>query len=122
VFTHIYNSLLAGTSAFAESPILPGLHLDGFQLEQHRNLQVTVLMQVSMDMMDQIEQAIRSLSAVQSCNAPRLGQEELVPVPLLEMLVRQEANEGLEGDKVVTAPLKTVMKNLRVFLTGQMSL
>jgi hypothetical protein len=123
VFTHIYTSLLAGTSALAESPpILPGLHLDGFQLEQHRNLQVTVLMQVSMDMMDQIEQAVRSLAAVQGGSTPRLGQEDLVPVPLLEMLTRQEANEGLDGDKVVTASLKTVMKNLRVFLTGKMLL
>lgn len=117
VFTHIYMSLLAGSSMVAESPpILPGLQLDGFQLEQHRNLQVAVLLQVSMDMMDQIEMATKSLAALQG-----IGQEDLASVPLTEMLTRLEADEVMDGDKGVAASLKTVMQNLRVFLTGEMS-
>ncbi|KAF2182989.1 hypothetical protein K469DRAFT_217933 [Zopfia rhizophila CBS 207.26] len=41
--------------------LLPGVHLDGFQLEHQRSLQITVLTQVTMDLLNRIERRRREI-------------------------------------------------------------
>lgn len=123
VFTHIHSSLLTSSSPSADlPPFLPGLQLGGFQLDGHRNLQIKILMQVSVEMLDRIEEAVRSLADGKFVgtegvdDGPVPEKEKCLFGSVLEMVVRQEMEEAGEVDLTGSATLKATAKSINQLL------
>lgn len=125
VFSHIHNLLLARPSQAELTPILPGLQLGGFQLESHRNLQIRILMQVSIQMLDRIEAALGLPD--DSGTAGREGVrgvgilEDSVSTALLEIVMKQEAMDCAEGVRGGSKLLRDTWKSINSLLKGRMA-
>lgn len=125
IFSHIHNQLLARPSQAELTSILPGLQLGGFQLESHRNLQIRILMQVSVHMLDQIESALGLPDDI--CTAENAGSmrrgilEDSVSTALLEVVMKQEATDCAEGDRAGIKSLRNTWKSINRLLDGRIA-
>lgn len=126
VFSHIHNLLLARPSQAELTPILPGIQLGGFQLESHRDLQIRILMQVSIHMLDRIEAALGLPD--DSGTAGRGGVRgvgvlgDSVSTALLEVVMKQEVMDCAEGDRAGTKLLRDIWKSVDSLLKGRMAI
>ena len=121
VLTQIYDVLQSSNPPppIGLPPILPGLSLDGFQLDRHHSLQVNVLTQVSMDLLHRVEKAVAAIAGGHIGKGKGNGNGD-GPLgmsggytPLLEMVVQQEAPKGLEDEDGGIASLRTLVKQIR---------
>lgn len=67
--------------------LLPGLHLDGFQLTNYRSLQISIFLQVSMDLIWRIERGVAALVNT-SCDGSRNSGSNLA---VLKAMLQQES-------------------------------
>ncbi|KAI9848702.1 MAG: hypothetical protein M1837_006789 [Sclerophora amabilis] len=60
IFSHIHNLLSSQAEVSPQSTpaILPGLHIGGFDLDDHRDLQMEILIQLSSKMLERIEETL----------------------------------------------------------------
>lgn len=123
VFTHIHSSLLTSSSPSTDlPPFLPGLQLGGFHLDGHRNLQIKILMQVSVEMLDRIEEAVRSLADGKVVGTEGFmdgtvpEKEKCLFGSVLEMVVKHEMEEAGEFDTTGSATLKATAKSINQLL------
>ena len=124
VFTQIHRLLLAFPAMHIEPrPIFPSLELGGFHLEGNRDLQIKIFLQVSGDMLDRIDTAVRMLAG--RSNHVRSGNsayEEPAFTSLLDTILKQEAIETIESDQAGIMSLRTVMRGIKRLLRSSTSL
>ncbi|KAL6246502.1 hypothetical protein RBB50_006739 [Rhinocladiella similis] len=84
---HPTTNHLAYSQLFNDIPqVLPGVYLDGFDLGDYRSLQISVFMQVSMDLLWRAERGVAALVATDSVG-PNVSSGTL---PLLQAMLQQE--------------------------------
>ncbi|KAJ9613456.1 hypothetical protein H2200_003398 [Cladophialophora chaetospira] len=119
------------SSAFSGHPVsniphvLPGVQLGGFQLGNYRSLQISVFMQVSMDLLWRIERAVAALVATDSIGLPASSKN----LSTIKTMLQQEArashrttprqqqrkpkDQGAIGVQSLMVLVRTVRKSLR---------
>ncbi|KAI4124668.1 MAG: hypothetical protein LQ347_005649, partial [Umbilicaria vellea] len=116
ILTQIYNVLQTSNppSPLGLPPILPGLSLDGFNLEHHYSLQINILTQVSMDLLQRIEKAVAALAGGETVG-DAAGAFGLTGgyTSLLEMVVRQEALKEGQGEQGSMESLRLLVKKIK---------
>ncbi|KAI9751185.1 MAG: hypothetical protein M4579_006164 [Chaenotheca gracillima] len=115
VFSRILHSLLSCPSERLDlPPTLPGLQLGGFRLDNHANLQIKVLLEVSSHMLDWIEKALGLSDDPQRTKEDPADHggllKDSVPAALLKITLEQEEMKSAEGDEVKVKSLKEMMK------------
>ena len=121
VFSYIQRVLGASPSARQRLlPPLPGLHLCGFKLEQHQNLQLEILARVSLHMLGRIDKMLEEIGT--GCVASGVV-EQSVAANLLGMIVRQDLNVGLELDekRKEEGSLKEITASIRRLLDAKLA-
>ena len=114
VLTQILSSLQNQIiSPIDTPPILPGLHLDGFELGPHNNLQARILAEVSMDLLSRMQKTIDAV-----INKVPGSIQESSPTTVFNMIMKQEADETLERDGRPSASLDDILYELRSHLRG----
>ena len=111
MFSRIESALMNSNSSGAQlRAILPSVNLDGFGIEQHHELQINVLLQVSTDMLDRMESTIELLL---------VGREGrgLFPASLFQLLMQQEAlgDDPHDGGSAAMT-LKAKIRNMKRLL------
>jgi hypothetical protein len=89
-------------------PIIPGFHINGFQLKNHRNLSLKILIQVSREMLDSMERAMGFGKEIEGIYG-NLGDP--IFQNLLQMLLKRN-DLSIPGDDF------TGMKKIRDLLTA----
>ena len=116
ILTQIYHVLQTSNppSPLGLPPILPGLSLDGFHLEQHYSLQINILTQVSMDLLHRIEKAVAALAGGETVG-DAAGAFGLTGgyTSLLEMVVRQEAPREGQGELGGMESLRALVRKIK---------
>lgn len=114
VFSHIHKSLTADPAARRKLlPPLPGLHLCGFKLEQHHNLQLEILARVSLHMLSRFE---RVLDEIRSSCINSNVLEESMAANLLTTIVKQGLDAGEGGQSSEEGLLRDITKSIRQLL------
>ncbi|EAW09115.1 Zn(II)2Cys6 domain-containing transcription factor fsqA [Aspergillus clavatus NRRL 1] len=129
IFSQIYSSLLAGTDSTSPSmpPVLPGLQIGGFSLDQHCDLQIEILIQLSARMLDRIEGKL-GVTDTKDSNAPVDDQEwsrngsildTASASTILDALFKQNHSEtrAKPGKGARAGSVRNIMKNIRAELT-----
>ncbi|KAL4783540.1 hypothetical protein BJX76DRAFT_357927 [Aspergillus varians] len=111
VFSHIHASLRVSNSVRQRLlPPLPGLHLCGFKLEKHQNLQLEILARVSLHMLNRLEKMLDDISRA-GVNSGVL--EESNAALLLKLVTKPGSEAGGAGDGV---SLRDIRKSIRELL------
>ncbi|KAE8373293.1 hypothetical protein BDV26DRAFT_297072 [Aspergillus bertholletiae] len=132
IFAQIYEALAQeGLSTKCMPAILPGLHIGGFPLDDHRDLQMEVLLKLSMEMLERIEEVLgigvisqRTNLSSQSMAAflPARGILDAAPASaVLDIMFKPKENTyaggpNREGQSWNPAMLKQTMQDIRELL------
>lgn len=125
IFSEIHNSLLSRTGTRTHKPtygspqaVIPGLRIGGFAFDDHRDLQIEVLMQISIMMLERVDDVLGISAASQRHESNALttktsrGKDSTIPMPVLDAWSRQG---GFPSDgKAMT--LKKTMEDIRRIL------
>lgn len=132
VFAHIHSLLLDISSPLNERPpLLPGLQVAGFRLDNNYNLQINILQQISGNMLTQMEKAVRVLDSRhmgssgigREGSGGRVRDQTLQNFSFLQIILRQEATSDSSGNKDrPLLPLKATMRSIKRRLKGEMPL
>ncbi|GLI77213.1 hypothetical protein PoHVEF18_005499 [Penicillium ochrochloron] len=110
VFSHIHTSLGASNSVRQRLlPPLPGVHLCGFKLEKHQNLQLEILGRVSLHMLNRLEKILDDISRA-GVNSGIL--EESNAAQLLNMVTKPGAEASGPGDGVSLRDVRNSIREL----------
>ncbi|KAH6683998.1 hypothetical protein B0J14DRAFT_555004 [Halenospora varia] len=113
VFSHIHKSLARDPASQRKLlPPLPGLHLCGFKLEHHHNLQLEILARVSLHMLGRFEKVLDEIR--RSCISSN-ALEESMAANLLTTIINQGLDTG-EGGQSSEGLLKDITKSIRQLL------
>ncbi|KAF7125777.1 hypothetical protein CNMCM5793_002070 [Aspergillus hiratsukae] len=132
IFAQIYNALARGGSSERIPSILPDLHVGGFTLDNHRDLQVEVLLNLSMEMLQRIEgvlgicvisQRTNIASQPIAASMPARGILDAAPASaVLEIMFKQDnanRSEQNRGDQAWNPNmLKQTIQDIRELLQG----
>jgi hypothetical protein len=119
VFSYIQRVLNASPSARQKLlPPFPGLHLCGFKLEQHQNLQLEILSRVSLHMLGRIEKVLEDIG--RSCVSSGIMEESLA-ANLLNMIIKQNLDVGLNGTHKDEGSLKEITTSIKELLEVRLS-
>lgn len=114
VFSYIQKVLSANPSARQKLlPPLPGLHLCGFRMEQHQNLQLEILSRVSLHMLGRIEKGLEEIG--RSCVASGI-MEESIAANLLTMITKQNLDVRLNEQHNDEGSLKEITRSIHSLL------
>lgn len=104
IFAQIYDALAQAGSSERIPSILPDLHVGGFTLDNHRDLQVEILLNLSMEMLQRIEGVLgicvisqrNTSSQPIAASMPARGILDAAPASaVLEIMFKQDnANRG----------------------------
>lgn len=116
----------AGVSPQAMPAIVPGLHIGGFSLDDHKDLQIDILIQVSSRMLERIEETLGVcvMSSQETRNNSTCGHgilETTSASALLDIMFKQNDIGCLNGDNGRVARVKQTMNNVRGLLKGRAS-
>lgn len=110
VFSHIHASLGASKSVRQRLlPPLPGVHLCGFKLEKHQNLQMEILGRVSLHMLNRLEKILDDISRA-GVNSGIL--EESNAALLLNMVTKPGPESRGPGDGVSLRDVRNSIRDL----------
>lgn len=108
VFSHIHASLRTSNPARQRLlPPLPGLHLCGFKLEKHQNLQLEILARVSLHMLNRLETMLDDISRAGMSSGVL---EESNAALMLNMVTKPDA--GGAGDRVSLTQISKSIRDL----------
>ncbi|KFX98754.1 hypothetical protein V495_06910 [Pseudogymnoascus sp. VKM F-4514 (FW-929)] len=114
VFSYIHRSMTESPSTRHKLlPPLPGLHLCGFKLEQHQNLQLEILARVSLHMLNRLEKVLDDIG--RSCVNSGLLEESMA-ANLLNMIIKQSIDMNVGGQKSAGGSLKDITQSIRELL------
>lgn len=115
-FTSIAKSVPLLSTSTVKLPLLfPGLHLAGFSLEPHMDLQIQVLVQVAQTMLDEIDKAFGIPDKLDQQDLAGLIHKTGFPIHLVRAMLQAELAEEhkdgiLAGDN---EPLRDIFASLR---------
>lgn len=130
VFAHIHSLLLDISLPLNERPpLLPGLQVAGFRLDNNYNLQINILQQISGNMLTQMEKATRILDggwmeapgSARESSGGRVRDKTFQNFSLLKTILQQESSRDPSGHGNGTLlPLKETMESIKRILKGAM--
>lgn len=129
IFSQLYNALSSSAEITPRSipAIIPGLHIGGFDLDKHRDLQMEVLIQLSWRMLERIEK-ILGINVIsqqpqddQNSSTPPRGRgilDTATASALLDVMFKQKDLDCWRGVNGRTALVRQTMENIREILEG----
>lgn len=109
VFSHIRASLHTSDPTRQRLlPPLPGLHLCGFKLEKHQNLQIEILARISLQMLARLEAMLDDISRAGMSS----GALEEYNAALLLNMVTKNGTDGGAGEGVSSAQISKSIRDL----------
>ncbi|KAI0096612.1 hypothetical protein GGR51DRAFT_567111 [Nemania sp. FL0031] len=122
IFSKIQEALLTNEKLFGSliPPVLPGLHIGGFYLNKHRDLQMEILMSISCKMLERIEEVL-GISVISEPQDPALNPisqrrglldsscaSALLDVLFKQMKTPQSKNPGGERFAMVKQTMESI--------------
>lgn len=118
VFSFIHKSLQENPGEHRKLlPPLPGLHLCGFKLEQHHNLQLEILARVSLHMLGRFEKVLDEIH--RSCISSGVLEESMAG-NLLTMIINQGPG-GAGGQNGNEGSLRNITKSIQQLLEHKLA-
>ncbi|KAI1463638.1 uncharacterized protein F4812DRAFT_463466 [Daldinia caldariorum] len=123
IFSLLHTALASESQLSLQSlpNVLPGLHVGGFSLDDHQSLQMEMLIHLSTQMLERIEEAFRMnlTSQVKDSRENWMNDHETPVSTFLDTILEPNPLKILEGDqKKGVEGIKQTMERIRRILRG----